>query len=85
VGPTIILAAALIGPGLLLVPLASASSPIPFLVVGLCVSAYGAVTYNITAISYMQATTPNRMLGRMNATRRFIVWGTIPSGRSSGA
>jgi MFS family permease len=79
-GPTIIIAAALIGPGLLLVPLAPASHPIPFLVVGLAVSAYGGVAYNISALSFMQATTPDRLLGRMNATRRFIVWGTIPLG-----
>jgi MFS family permease len=79
-GPTIIAAAATIGPALLLVPLAPTAHPIPFLVVGLAASAYAGVTYNITALSYMQATTPNRMLGRMNATRRFIVWGTIPLG-----
>jgi MFS family permease len=79
-GPTIIAAAALIGPGLLLIPLAPVAHPIPFLLVGLAISAYGGVTYNITALSYLQATTPNRMLGRMNATRRFIVWGTIPLG-----
>jgi MFS family permease len=79
-GPTIIAAAAMIGPGLVLVPLAPVAHPIPFLVVGLALSAYGGVTYNITALSYMQAMTPDRMLGRMNATRRFIVWGTIPLG-----
>jgi MFS family permease len=79
-GPTIILAAASIGPGMLLVPLAPVSHPAPFLVLGLAVAAYGGVTYNITALSFMQATTPDRMLGRMNATRRFIVWGTIPLG-----
>jgi MFS family permease len=79
-GPTIIAAAATIGPALLLVPLAPASHPVPFLLVGLAVSAYAGVTYNITALSYLQATTPNRLLGRMNATRRFIVWGTIPLG-----
>jgi MFS family permease len=79
-GPTIIAAAAAIGPGLLLVPLAPVSHPVPFLLVGLAISAYAGVTYNITALSYLQATTPNRLLGRMNATRRFIVWGTIPLG-----
>ena len=79
-GPTIIVGAGLIGPGLLLVPLAPASLAIPFFVIGLAVAAYGGVTYNIAALSYMQATTPDRLLGRMNATRRFIVWGTIPLG-----
>jgi MFS family permease len=79
-GPTIIVAAAMIGPGLLLIPLAPVAHPIPFLLAGLAVSAYGGVTYNIAALSFMQAMTPDRMLGRMNATRRFIVWGTIPLG-----
>jgi hypothetical protein len=73
-------AAASIGPGMLLVPVAPVSHPVPFLVLGLALAAYGGVTYNITALSFMQATAPDGMLGRMNATRRFIVWGTIPLG-----
>jgi hypothetical protein len=32
----------------------------------------------------MQTLTPERMLGRLNATRRFIVWGTIPLGSLAG-
>ena len=28
----------------------------------------------------MQSLTPERLLGRLNASRRFIVWGTIPLG-----
>jgi hypothetical protein len=28
----------------------------------------------------MQAITPDRLLGRMNASRRFLVWGVIPLG-----
>ncbi|MDQ3066243.1 MAG: MFS transporter, partial [Actinomycetota bacterium] len=36
--------------------------------------------YNVTAISLIQAITPDRMLGRANASRRFIVWGVIPLG-----
>ncbi len=31
-------------------------------------------------MSFRQAITPGRMQGRMNATMRFIVWGTIPIG-----
>ena len=31
-------------------------------------------------MSLRQAITPERMQGRMNATMRFIVWGTIPIG-----
>ena len=36
--------------------------------------------YNVTAISLIQVLTPERLLGRMNASRRFVVWGTIPLG-----
>jgi len=39
-----------------------------------------AVIYNVNQVSLRQAITPDRMLGRMNATMRFIVWGTIPIG-----
>jgi hypothetical protein len=37
-------------------------------------------TVHVTAISLIQALTPERMRGRMNASRRFVVWGTIPVG-----
>ena len=40
--------------------------------------------YNIAQVSYRQAITPNRMLGRMNATMRFMVWGTMPLGSLTG-
>ncbi|HEY4190117.1 MAG TPA: MFS transporter, partial [Candidatus Limnocylindrales bacterium] len=38
------------------------------------------VSWNINQVSLRQAITPPRMQGRMNATMRFIVWGTIPLG-----
>ena len=36
--------------------------------------------YNINQVSLRQIITPNRLQGRMNATMRTIVWGTIPVG-----
>jgi predicted MFS family arabinose efflux permease len=36
--------------------------------------------YNINQVSLRQAITPDRVQGRMNATMRTIVWGTIPVG-----
>jgi MFS family permease len=36
--------------------------------------------YNINQVSLRQAITPHRVQGRMNATMRTIVWGTIPLG-----
>jgi len=44
-------------------------------VIGLSVPAY-----NVNQISLRQAITPDRLQGRMNATMRTIVWGTIPVG-----
>ena len=41
---------------------------------------FGGILYNVTAISLIQAITPDRMLGRANASRRFVVWGVIPFG-----
>ena len=38
------------------------------------------VGWNINQISLRQAITPARMQGKMNATMRFIVWGTMPIG-----
>jgi hypothetical protein len=36
--------------------------------------------YNINQVSLRQAITPDRLQGRMNASMRFLVWGTIPIG-----
>jgi predicted MFS family arabinose efflux permease len=36
--------------------------------------------YNINQVSLRQSITPDRVQGRMNATMRTIVWGTIPLG-----
>ncbi len=38
------------------------------------------MAYNITQVSLRQAITPERMQGRMNASMRWIVWGTMPIG-----
>ena len=65
-------------------PLAPQDNAIPFLVASQVGVATGIVLYNVTAISLMQALTPPRLLGRMNASRRWIVWGTIPLGSLTG-
>jgi len=38
------------------------------------------VAWNVNQVSLRQAITPPRMQGKMNATMRFIVWGTMPIG-----
>ena len=36
--------------------------------------------HNVNQVSLRQAITPARLHGRMNATMRFLVWGTMPLG-----
>ena len=84
VGRTLVGSAVVVGPGLMLVPAAPQSNPVPFLVVSFILFNFAAIVFNITAISFQQAVTPDRMLGRLNATRRFIVWGVIPLGSLAG-
>ena len=79
-GPTIIATAALSGVGLLFFALAPQDDPFWFLVAGGIVAGFSAVAYNVNQVGLRQAITPDRMLGRMNATMRLIVWGTIPIG-----
>jgi MFS family permease len=79
VGPTIIGGAA--GSiSLLLLAVAPASNPIPFLIVAQAISSMGIPIYNITQLSFRQAITPERLQGRMNSVMRFIVWGVMPLG-----
>jgi MFS family permease len=42
------------------------------------------VVYNINQVSLRQALVPIRLQGRMNASMRWIVWGTIPAGSLAG-
>ena len=51
---------------------------------GQFVSFIGVVVYNINQVSLRQAIVPIRIQGRMNATMRFLVWGTIPLGALAG-
>jgi MFS family permease len=48
------------------------------------VTGFSGVAWNINQVSLRQAITPPRMQGRMNATMRFVVWGTIPVGTMLG-
>ncbi len=65
---------------LVVVALALREAPVPFLIGGLVLGTFTGVVYNVNQVSLRQAITPERMQGRMNATMRFIVWGTIPIG-----
>jgi predicted MFS family arabinose efflux permease len=85
VGRTIILAAAATGPVALLMPLATPDIAFWFLSVSFFLTGTLNVVYNVSQVSLRQAITPEHFLGRMNATMRFLVWGTIPIGSLIGA
>lgn len=80
IGWSLIATATLGGVGLLLVPLASGDLAIPFLVVANLLWGFFVLNYYVTAISLIQAITPDHLLGRTNASRRFLVQGVIPVG-----
>jgi hypothetical protein len=40
--------------------------------------------YNVNQVSLRQALTPDQLLGRVNATNRFLVWGCAPLGALAG-
>jgi MFS family permease len=66
----------------LLIPLASGPQPVlvAMLMVPMLVGGAASPIYNINQVSLRQAITPDRLQGRMNASMRFLVWGTIPIG-----
>jgi MFS family permease len=81
-GRIIPLAALGFAPGALLTPLA-AVLPLPpqaTLIVGGMLFFSVVVVYNVAQVSFRQRVCPPPLLGRMNASVRFIVWGTTPIG-----
>lgn len=52
--------------------------------IGLFVVYVGVVVFNIQQVTLCQTLTPTRLLGRMNATLRFITWGMVPLGATIG-
>jgi predicted MFS family arabinose efflux permease len=83
-GPTMIVCGLLAGAPNFLIPAAPRSLAIPLLVTAQIVIALAIVVFNVTGISLMQRLTPDRILGRLNASRRWIVWGTQPLGALTG-
>jgi MFS family permease len=50
----------------------------PLLIVQGFLSGFTVLLYNITQVTFRQRITPPRLLGRMNASIRFVVWGVMP-------
>lgn len=80
-GRTIPLVSLLWVPAGLLMPLAGIVVP-PFLALvgSSALISFAVVVYNVTQVSFRQRLCPRPLLGRMNASIRFVVWGTMPIG-----
>ena len=79
-GPTLFVTIIAFGLGGLLVPLAQFGFAVPLLLASSMIGSFANPVYNINQVSLRQAITPDRVQGRMNATVRTVIWGTIPIG-----
>ena len=81
-GPTIIAAPLLGCVAALLIPLAGGlpSAAVPLLVMAQFLYAFGGPIFTINAVSLRQSISPDRLLGRVNASNRFMVFGVMPVG-----
>jgi MFS family permease len=81
-GPTLVLATAISTLGVAITPLAGGGALRVAMTLGAgqVLLGVGLTLYSITQISLRQAITPDHLLGRVNATRRVLVFGVIPIG-----
>ncbi|MFJ2912461.1 MFS transporter [Streptomyces sp. NPDC087228] len=79
-GPVIWLAPLVTCPLTALMPLAHPGWSLYAAAFGLACLSLGGVVRFVAQSSFQQTLTPDRLLGRMNATARFVSWGGIPLG-----
>lgn len=79
-GPTIWIAALVTCPLTTLMPLARPGWILYLAAIGLAALSLGGVVRVVSQSSFQQALTPDRLLGRMSATTRFVSWGGVPFG-----
>jgi MFS family permease len=69
-----------VGPFGILAALAFPHWGLTLVAVAFLATSIGSVVYNTAQVSYRQSICPPALLGRMNASVRFVVWGTMPLG-----
>ena len=79
IGPVLILGMLISSLGALGAPLVGATTTVG-LGAALWINSFGVPLYNINQLSLRQSVCPDRLQARMNATMRFLVWGTLPLG-----
>lgn len=80
-GTIIPVSAILGGLSFVLLPIAASlptSAAVVLLVIAEFVLSFTVLVYNITQVTLRQRLCPPRLLGRMNASIRFVVWGIMP-------
>jgi MFS family permease len=80
-GPAIVWSTALFVVGAAVLPLAGG---LVGFAAGLFLIYVGVVVFNIVQVTLCQTLTPSSLLGRMNATLRFVTWGMVPVGAALG-
>ena len=66
--------------GALLIPLTMPGAGLLYFGFGFLMVSFSATVYNVNQVSFRQRLCPDRLLGRMNASMRFVVWGVLPIG-----
>ena len=66
--------------GLALLPLAHAGPRLALFAAGEGLVSWGIVVFNVTMASFRQRLVPNRLMGRVVASQRVIMWGSAPLG-----
>ncbi|WP_170207916.1 MFS transporter [Rarobacter incanus] len=66
----------------LLMPVAAAFPAAAFAILAIegALMSYGILVFNVIQVSFRQRVTPPHLLGRMNASVRFMFWGAMPIG-----
>jgi predicted MFS family arabinose efflux permease len=76
----IVLPVVVTSPLALLIPLTGRGARLACFVVGIFVVSAGVLVYNVTVVAWRQAYVPAPLIGRVVATMRFLLFGTIPLG-----
>jgi len=81
-GNTIALAAVALGLGYAAIPLAAAlpTASVALLLLAAGLTGFGGTLYNVSLLSLRQGAAPDHLLGRVNGTMQFLVWGAMPIG-----
>lgn len=78
------LSLAVTGPLTLLAPLAQPGWLVALMIASIAAGELGQIIYAITNVSLRQRLCPDHMLGRVNATMRFLIMGLFPVGALTG-